>query len=427
MKLDPKESINNMGTLRVKVMDAADLPSADRNGFSDPYCKFRIGDDGEVIYKTKVQKKTLHPAWNEYFETPIKTRIGADFHVDVYDWDFGDKADFLGASAIDLESLTPFEPADVHLPLNGKSGAIHLNLLFKPSYVVRSRQGSSTFSGTFAVPGKIVGAPVKGVGFVGGNVVRGASFLKHGVMSRFSHKDKGEDDASIVNSTIDEDETPTAERGLSPATALTDQPNGTHSPTPSTPQKEHSRNRSTASAFGDRLSIIGGSSSSAETGTANITVANATGFPGNAHVRVIIKAQSGKNTKEFKTKAIKTSSGIIQYQETFKITHTTADTQYQIRVVDHSTFGSDTVLGDAPYFVANQGSEENVEKAFPIGEGSVTLRSSFVPADVGAGGLRPTTSHSTTGQGLEDGSESPERKLPRRSFLSKRQPSSGGQ
>lgn len=416
-----------MGSLRVKVMDAADLPSADRNGFSDPYCKFRIGEDGEVVYKTKVQKKTLHPAWNEYFETPIKSRIGADFHVDVYDWDFGDKADFLGASAIDLESLTPFEPADVHLPLNGKSGVIHLNLLFKPSYVVRSRQGSSTFSGTFAVPGKIVGAPVKGVGFVGGNVVRGASFLKHGLMSRIGNKDKGggDDDASIVNSTIEEDaaETPT-ERGLSPAAALTDSQshaNGTHSPTPSTPQKEHSRNRSTASTYGDRLSVIGGTGAG-ESGTAHITIANATGFPPNAHVRVIFKVQGTKGGKDvFKTKAVKTSSGIIQYQDNFKVPHTTADAQYQIRVVDHATFGSDQPLGDAPFFVANQGSEENVEKTIPVGEGSVTVRSSFTPSE--QSNLRPTTSHSTAG-GNEDGAESPDsRKLPRRSFLSKRSPS----
>lgn len=418
-----------MGSLRVKVMDAADLPSADRNGFSDPYCKFRIGDDGEVIYKTKVQKKTLHPAWNEYFETPIKSRIGADFHVDVYDWDFGDKADFLGAAHIDLESLAPFEPADVHLPLNGKSGVIHLNLLFKPSYVVRSRQGSSTFSGTFAVPGKIVGAPVKGVGFVGGNVVRGASFLKHGLMSRIG-KDKGGDDDSIINSTIDENEAPN-ERGLSPAVALTESnTNGTgaHSPTPSTPQKEHSRNRSTASTYGDRLSVIGGTGQG-DSGTAYITIANATGFPSSANVRVIVKVQGSKGAKEvFKTKAVKTTSGIIQYQDSFKVPHTTADTQYQIRVVDHSTFGSDSVLGEMPFFVANQGSEENVEKSFPLGEGSVTVRSSFVPAESGSAGanIRPTTSHSTAG-GEDGGAESPDRKLPRRSFLSKRTPSGAHQ
>ena len=186
-----------MGTLRVDVHDAAELPAADRNGFSDPFCKFRLDD--ETVFKTKVQKKTLHPAWNEYFEVPIKSRIGANFHVDVYDWDFGDKADFLGATPIDLETLEPFQAKEVTLPLDGKSGAIRLSLLFKPTYVIRARQGSSTFSGTFAVPGKIVGAPVKGVGFVGGNVVRGASFLKHGLMSRI-HKDKSEDTASIMNS-----------------------------------------------------------------------------------------------------------------------------------------------------------------------------------------------------------------------------------
>ena len=29
-------------------------------------------------------------------------------------------------------------------------------MVFKPSYVTRTRQGSSTFSGTFSVPGKVV-------------------------------------------------------------------------------------------------------------------------------------------------------------------------------------------------------------------------------------------------------------------------------
>lgn len=77
MQLDPSESINNMGKLRVDVLDASDLPAADRNGYSDPYCKFEL--NGREIFKTKTQKKTLHPAWNEFFEVDVASRVAADF------------------------------------------------------------------------------------------------------------------------------------------------------------------------------------------------------------------------------------------------------------------------------------------------------------------------------------------------------------
>lgn len=397
MKLDPMESINNMGTLRVDVLDAAELPAADRNGFSDPYCKFRLGD--ETVHKTKVQKKTLHPAWNEFFEAPIKSRIGANFHVDVWDWDFGDSADWLGSTPIDLEELEPFVGKEVTLPLDGKSGVIRLKLLFKPSYVIRSRQGSSTFSGTFAVPGKIVGAPVKGVGFVGGNVVRGASFVKHGLMSRFG-KDKGEDTPSIVEEDKDR---------LAPGSSITEPS------TPDTAQREHSRNRSTASQYGDRLSVIG--SASGEKGVANITLVSAANFPTNANLRITVRVVGPKGAKEVhKSKAHKNSSGTVNYDDAFRVPNTTADAQYQIRVVDHATFGSDDVLGDALFFVDDQGSVAGQDKVVTVGQGVVTIRSSFAPSE---SSLRPTTSGSTAAEG--DGAESPDsRKMPRRSFLSKR-------
>ncbi|KAL2808922.1 C2 domain-containing protein [Aspergillus granulosus] len=398
MKLDPTESINNMGTLRVDVLDAADLPSADRNGYSDPYCKFRM--DGKEIFKTKVQKKTLHPAWNEFFETPVKSRIGADFRCDVYDWDFGDKADYLGGVPINLEMLDPFKAQEVSLTLDGKSGAIRLKLLFKPTYVMRSRQGSSTFSGTFATPGKIVGAPVKGVGFVGGNVIKGASFLKHGIMSKI----RGDDSSSS-----DEEK----EQRDVPSAILVDG----ETPPNSTPKSElhHSRTRSGASYYGDRLSIGGGKG---EVGTASITVVSATGYPPNANVRVLVKAVGPKGAKEvLKSKAIKSGGGPVHFDpsnETCRVHNTTADAQYQIRVVDHSTFGSDSVLGEALFFVGDQGSVAGQEKSVNVGSGSVAIRSSFTIPD---GGLRPGTAYSTTGDNASDVMDSPK---PRRSFLSKR-------
>lgn len=415
MKLDPRESINNMGTLRVEVLDAADLPSADRNGYSDPYCKFRLL--GKEVFKTKVQKKTLHPAWNEFFETPIKSRIGADFHVDVYDWDFGDKADFLGATSIDLEKLEPFNAQEVTLPLNGKSGAIRLKLLFKPSYVIRSRQGSSTFSGTFATPGKVIGAPIKGVGFVGGNVIRGASFLRRGVMGKIQHKDKNDADNASLATQDEAHESPSG-GGLKPAAALVDG----NSPTNSghtTPTKEHARNRSTASQSGDRMSILGGTGAG-EKGTANITIVSASGFPSSANVRVQVRVQGAKGAKDVhKTKAHKASGDSpISYDESFRVPATTADASYQIRVVDHSTFGSDETLGEAMFFVGDQGTVADQDKPISVGEGTVTIRSSFSASEAS---LRPTTSHSTNGDASSVMADSPASgKLNRRSFLSKR-------
>lgn len=89
------------------------------------------------------------------------------------DWDMGDKDDLLGEAAINLNLLEPFKPQEIVLTLDGKSGVLRLKMLFKPDYVTRSRQGSSTFSGTFAAPGKIVGAPVKESAWLVGCCQRG--------------------------------------------------------------------------------------------------------------------------------------------------------------------------------------------------------------------------------------------------------------
>ncbi|KAL4771021.1 hypothetical protein BDW60DRAFT_71742 [Aspergillus nidulans var. acristatus] len=400
MKLDPSESINNMGTLRVDVLDAADLPSADRNGYSDPYCKFRLDD--KEIFKTKVQKKTLHPAWNEFFETPIKSRIGANFRCDVYDWDFGDKADYLGGVPINLEMLEPFQAQEVSLTLDGKSGAIRLKLLFKPTYVMRSRQGSSTFSGTFATPGKIVGAPVKGVGFVGGNVIKGASFLGRGIMSKIRGDDSSSDEEQEQQKEV-------------PSAILVDG----DTPPNSTPKSDlnHSRTRSVASHYGDRLSIGG----KGESGTARISVVSASGYPPSANVRVLVRALGSKGAKEvLKTKAIKSGGGPVVFDsasESCRVHNTTADAQYQIRVVDHSTFGSDNVLGEALFFVGDQGSVAGQEKTVNVGGGTVVVRSSFSAA---GDSLRPGTAYSNAGDNTSEVTDSPDSKKPRRSFLSKR-------
>lgn len=392
MNLDPSESVNNMGTLRVDVLDAAELPAADRNGFSDPYCKFEL--NGETIFKTKTQKKTLHPAWNEFFETPIKSRTAAKFKVIVMDWDMGDKDDLLGAAEIDLKTLEAQHSQDVTLPLDGKSGVIRLRLLFKSAYVTRSRQTSSTFSGSIGPAGKIIGAPVKGVtkvgGVVGDGLVKGTSFFRSGfksnkdsvpTVSSFQEtlpeaKTNGHDiSPNTYNVPLPSIEAPSEiTNGTANYSTLESVPN-----TPNTLTASHNRTVSTG-----QKSLAGSvSPGKADTGTAMFNILSATGFPPSAKVQVHIKQVNPKGSKEVhKTKGIKSSSGDIHFEnESFKVA-CAADTQFQVQVKDDKLFGSDTDLGEAALFIDD--SSSGSEKTVKVGEGTVVLRTSFVHAENGS-------------------------------------------
>jgi hypothetical protein len=412
MTLDPSESINNMGKLRVDVLDGKDLPSADRNGYSDPYCKFDL--NGKDVFKTKVQKKTLHPAWNEFFEIDIASRTAANFVCKVYDWDFGEKADFLGAAEINLDMLEPFMAQEINLGLDGKSGTIRLRLLFRPDYVTRSRQGSSTFSGTFATPGKIVtgvaGAPIKGVGFAAHGVGKGASFIRHG----FSRKKKDEEDANGTGAAVMEaEENESAFAGgpgpLRRSSGLPP-PSDNQAAAPITPPgtslgiPNHSRTRS----FGQSSmhSTAFGTPGAAPTGTANFTIVSASGYPPASNIMVYMKQLGHKTKVIHKTDHIKSPSGTVSFndrKESFKCA-CSADTQFQVQVKGHNTFGSDDDLGEGLFFVDESGTGQ--EKQVRAGSGHVVIKSNFI--------LTPE----------EGGSDSPRGGI-RRSFLSKKEPSNG--
>jgi hypothetical protein len=370
MQLDPSESINNMGTLRVDILDADDLPAADRNGYSDPYCKFNL--NGKEVYKTKIQKKTLHPAWNEFFECPVNSRTAANLRVKVMDWDFGDKADLLGEANIDLEALEPFRPKEVVLALDGKSGVLRLRLLFKPDYVLRSRQGSSTFSGTFATPGKVIGAPVKGVGMVGGAVggglLKGASLLRHGF--------KGKKDRDVSNGfkePLEEEPSTNPDSTTTPSRAI---PAVDVSPPPETPPS-HSRTKSFGGASVASTAL--GHRSRAELGTATFTVLAASGFPALTKIQVHFKQLTAKGAKDIhKTKPIKSATGEVQWEQEFFRINCAPDTQFQIQVKEDKLF-KDESLGEALFFIDD--SADGSMKTIKVGDGEVLLKSSFLQAE----------------------------------------------
>ncbi len=53
------------GAVLVTLHKGEDLPSADPNGYSDPYVKFKLHDKS---HKSTIKRFTLNPAWNEKFE-----------------------------------------------------------------------------------------------------------------------------------------------------------------------------------------------------------------------------------------------------------------------------------------------------------------------------------------------------------------------
>lgn len=376
MVLDPSESFNNMGKLRVDVVDAADLPAADRNGYSDPYCKFYLND--KDVYKTEKQKKTLHPAWNETFEVQVRSRTTAKFECHIFDWDFGDKADFLGKATIPLDLLEPFKKQEFTLALDGKSGTIRLRLVFTPDFVQRTRQGSSTFHGTFAAPGKVVGAPVKGVGkgvlAIGGGVVKTGSFIGKTFRRKSYHEKEPPIDSRSGAAT------PNGESADTPIVSV-ESPDGQEAPaTPATPASGHRRGKSVGAS--SLYSLRGGTPGGADTGTASLSILSASGFPSSAKIRVEIKQdRPGGSSKEIhKTKAIKAEDGSVSWDEneSFKA-QCAADTPFHVEVKDHSTFGRDDDLGKTQFFISDQGSGS--EQTLSVGEGKVVIRSSFQAAD----------------------------------------------
>lgn len=393
MTLDPSESMNNMGKLRVDVLDATDLPSADRNGYSDPYCKFEL--NGKDIFKTKVQKKTLHPAWNEYFQVDITSRTAAKFICKIYDWDFGDKADFLGGADINLDLLDPFKAQEYNLALDGKSGSVKLRLLFRPDYVTRSRQGSSTFSGTFATPGKIVtgvaGAPIKGVGFAAHGVGKGASFIRHG----FKSKKKGEEETNGAEMETEDADfasggsfgTPRRASGLQTSTSSNEIPPPI-TPPGSSLGPAHARTKSFGASSMHSTTF---GTPNASTGTAAFTIVSASGYPPSSNVMVYMKQLGPKTKVIHKTDHIKSPSGSVSFsekKESFKCA-CSADTQFQIQVKGHNTFGSDDDLGEGLFFVDESGSGQ--EKQVKAGSGHIVIKSNFILAEQNGSSDSPKT------------------------------------
>jgi Ca2+-dependent lipid-binding protein len=92
------------------------------------------------------------------------SRVGADFSLEVFDWNQLDTAKSLGSASIDLSDLAPFENTIRHVNLNsakhGEKGQIQIRMVFRPEIVAKSRTKTSTFSSAGRAMTQVGGMPL---------------------------------------------------------------------------------------------------------------------------------------------------------------------------------------------------------------------------------------------------------------------------
>jgi hypothetical protein len=92
------------GVLKVTVLEARNLPDVNGNGFSDPYASLVCE---RTKHKTKTQKKTINPQWNESFEFPVTDANTAELTVSIKDHEQLGRNVLLGAVKFPVSFFGP--------------------------------------------------------------------------------------------------------------------------------------------------------------------------------------------------------------------------------------------------------------------------------------------------------------------------------
>ncbi|XP_022662645.1 multiple C2 and transmembrane domain-containing protein 1-like isoform X3 [Varroa destructor] len=109
--------------VNVVLVEGRKLLPMDENGLSDPFVKFRLGNEK---YKSKFCLKTLNPQWLEQFDLHMYQEQPKVLEITVWDKDFGGRNDFMGRASIDLRSLEPETTHPIWQELENGAGQIFL-------------------------------------------------------------------------------------------------------------------------------------------------------------------------------------------------------------------------------------------------------------------------------------------------------------
>ncbi|KAM9820973.1 multiple C2 and transmembrane domain-containing protein 1-like [Neosynchiropus ocellatus] len=111
------------GIANIALIEGRNLIPMDSNGLSDPYVKFRLG---QQKYRSKTVSKTLCPQWREQFDLHLYEETGGVLELTVWDRDTGRKDDFIGRCQVDLSTLAKEHTHQLELPLQESQGTVVL-------------------------------------------------------------------------------------------------------------------------------------------------------------------------------------------------------------------------------------------------------------------------------------------------------------
>ncbi|XP_064609084.1 LOW QUALITY PROTEIN: multiple C2 and transmembrane domain-containing protein 1-like [Liolophura sinensis] len=107
----------------VVLVEGKNLLPMDDNGLSDPYVKFRLGNEK---YKSKHKSKTLNPRWLEQFDLRLFDGQTSHLEISVWDHDVTGKDDPMGRATIDLQNLEKEVTHTLEVELEDGAGIVKL-------------------------------------------------------------------------------------------------------------------------------------------------------------------------------------------------------------------------------------------------------------------------------------------------------------
>ncbi|XP_028829640.1 multiple C2 and transmembrane domain-containing protein 1 isoform X3 [Denticeps clupeoides] len=111
------------GIVSISLIEGHDLTPMDENGLSDPYVKFKLG---QQKYRSKTIFKTLNPQWREHFDLHMYEDEGKILDISLWDRDTGRRDDFIGQCQVDLSTLSKEVTHKLDLPLEEGQGTLVL-------------------------------------------------------------------------------------------------------------------------------------------------------------------------------------------------------------------------------------------------------------------------------------------------------------